>query len=362
MESPLNNKSQLTTAQPEAQPSAGVAASRLVTREETIKPTFSDESDHYGEELKIARGRGGYARPLFIPHPDETKPENIAHIDWLAFTYKGDGTHEEHLSFRGILNELFSISPDLWKGTKAGWNGYKHKIMLGSFGLLAHGGKSQNKTTHIEINAHGCSLVKDWIKVYQWGISSNSILTRIDLAHDDYDGRTVNIDICKKWHEDGLFNWNGRPPKQLLYDDCDSGDGKTYKIGKRKSGKELRMYEKGKEQGDPNDPWFRVELELHDKDRVLPWDMIIKPGQYLAGGYKALNYLSEEQIKIKTTKKQKDMTYDQTVEWVRTAAGKAINVIVKENGGDLSAVFDLIVREGVPKRLEPYYCKGKDIV
>lgn len=201
-------------------------------------------------------------------------------------------------------------------------------------------------------------MVKDWNKVYEWGLLTGSIMTRCDLAHDDYQGKTVNIEICQNWYKKGLFNWNGRPPKPFLYDDCGTGDGKTYRIGKRKNGKELRMYEKGKEQGDPNDPWFRVETEFRNKDRIIPWDILVKPGQYLAGSYKALNYLSEEQIKIKTIKKQKDMTYEQTVDWVRTAAGKAINVIIQENDGDLSAVFDLIVREGIPKRLEPYYKSG----
>ena len=350
-----NNSSNIdtnTAAQPDAQQSAGGESPRLVTRGETnTNPTLSNESTYDGERILLMLG----ASPIFVPIPDESKPENIAHIDWLAFTFKGDGTHEELLSFKETLNKLFCIPPSEWEGTKSGWNGYKHRVKLGCYGLLAYGGKSQKNTTHISINAHGCALVKDWDKVYEWGQLTGSTITRCDLAHDDFEGKTVNIEICQGWYSDGLFNSNGRPPKPFLYDDCDTGDGKTFEVGKRENGKVVRMYEKGKEQGDPNDPWFRVELELHDKDRKIPWDILVKPGQYLAGAYKALNYLSEEQIKIKTTKKQKDMTYDQTVDWVRTAAGKAINVIIQENNGNLSAVFDLIVREGVPKRLEPYY-------
>ena len=133
------------------------------------------------------------------------------------------------------------------------------------------------------------------------------------------------------------------------------GMARPSKLVVEKMGKKARMYEKGKEQGDPNDPWFRIELELRNKDRIIPWDILLKSGQYLAGAYQAFNYLCEEQIKLKTITKQKDMTYEQTVDWVRTAAGKALNVIIQENDGDLSAVFELVVREGIPKRLEPYY-------
>ncbi len=355
-----NKSNEIEATQQEAQPLVGGEPSRLVIREETnTDQTLSNESTYDGERVLLVRGRGGYAAPLFIPIPDESKPENIAHVDWLAFTIKGDGSHKEHLSFQETLHRLFGISPDDWKGTKSGWNGYKHRVNLGCYGLLAYGGKSQNNTTHVEINGHGCALVKDWDAIYKWGQLTGSTITRCDLAHDDFEGKTVNINICQGWYSDGLFNANGRPPKQFLYDDCDSGDGKTYEVGSRKSGKLIRMYEKGKEQGDPNNSWFRVELELRNKDRNIPWEILIKPGQYLAGAYKALHYLSKEQIKIKTTQKQKDMTLERSVEWVRHAAGKHINAIIQHNDGDLSTVFNLIVRDGVPKKLEPYFSTGK---
>jgi len=360
MDSPLIQGNVETPAKQAAQPAAGGDTSRLVIRGETnTNPILRDETLLDGEKVVVRSDYKNQAILVTIPVPDESKPVNIAHIDWLGFTFKGDGSHKEHLSFRELLNELFSIHPYEWKGTKSGWNGYKYRVNLGCYGLLAHGGKSQNNTTHLEINAHGCALVKDWNKVYEWGQSTNSVITRCDLAHDDFQGKTVNIDICKDWYSNGLFNSNGRPPKPFLYDDCGTGDGKTFEVGSRKSGKLVRMYEKGKEQGDPNDPWFRVEQEFRNKDRIIPWDILVKPGQYLAGAYKAFNYLCEEQIKIKTTKKQKDMTYEQTVNWVRTAAGKALNVIIQENNGDLSAVFELVVRDGIPKRLEPYYKSGK---
>lgn len=362
--STLHGKNNKNEAEASAEKRADAAhdsaqPSRLVIREETNNTTLSNESTYNGERVTLIRGRGGYAAPLFIPIPNESKPENIAHIDWLAFTINGDGSQKEHLSFQENLHGLFGISPNEWKGTKFGWNGYKRRVNLGCYGLLAYGGKAQNNTTHIEINGHGCALVKDWNAIYEWGHLTGSKITRCDLAHDDFEGKTVNINICQQWYADGLFSTNGRPPKEFLYDDCNSGDGKTYQVGNRKSGKLVRMYEKGKEQGDPNNPWFRIELELRNKDRYIPWDILIKPGQYLAGAYKALHYLSEEQIKLKTTKKQKDMSIDRSVEWVRHAAGKHLNAIIQYYDGDISAVFEKIVRDGIPKNLEPYFETGK---
>ena len=69
-------------------------------------------------------------------------------------------------------------------------------------------------------------------------------------------------------------------------------------------GRLLRIYEKGKQLGDPLSPWVRWELELHNKDRTIPLDVLIRPGHYLAGGYPCLSWICESQDRIKTTRKQ----------------------------------------------------------
>jgi phage replication initiation protein len=63
------------------------------------------------------------------------------------------------------------------------------------------------------------------------------------------------------------------------------GSGRTFYVGKRKNGKLLRVYEKGKQLGDNTSPWVRWELELHNRDRIIPWDVILEPGKYLAASY-----------------------------------------------------------------------------
>lgn len=179
-------------------------------------------------------------------------------------------------------------------------------------------------------------------------------ITRVDLAYDDFEGKTANIILAKQWYEDGLFNSNGRPPKAKFIDDMGSGEGKTFYVGNRKNGKLLRMYEKGKEQRDPNSPWFRVELELKNKGRIVPWQILFMAGQYLAGSYKALNFISVKQCKLKTIQKSSSMTYDSMARWVKQAAGKSINVMALVNGGDVHSVFEQIVRDGIPTRLADY--------
>ncbi len=279
--------------------------------------------------------------------------DETALVDWLAFTIKTKHCVDDQKALLSALISIFNIYKENWVKPKTGWNGYTHRINLSHYGLVAYGGHSQKNTIHVELNAQGCSLVKDWVKVHDWLILNTAKITRVDLAHDDFDGKTVNIEICKQWYRDKLFNTTGRPPKAQLIDDLDDGSGKTFYIGTRKGGKLARMYEKGKQLGEPTSKWFRVELELHDKGRVIPTDIILKAGSYLAGSYKAFNFISVKQDRIKTIQKTTTMTYDNMSLWVKTSCGKALNAMRQVEGGDISKVFELTVRDGLPKRLAP---------
>lgn len=279
--------------------------------------------------------------------------DETALVDWLAFTIKTKHCVDDQKALLSAITSDFNIPKENWQRPKTGWNGYTHRINLSHYGLVAYGGHSQKNTIHIELNAQGCSLVKDWFKVYDWLVLNKARLTRVDLAHDDFYGKTVNIEVCKQWYIDKLFNTTGRPPKAQLIDDLDDGSGKTFYVGTRKSGKLVRMYEKGKQLGYPNSDWFRVELELHDKGRVIPTDIILKAGSYLAGSYKAFEFISTKQDRVKTIQKTTTMTYEKTKEWVKTACGKSLNAILQVEGGDLSKLYELTVREGLPKRLAP---------
>lgn len=99
---------------------------------------------------------------------------------------------------------------------------------------------------------------------------------------------------AKALHAAGGFNGShGRLPKPKLLDDFDTGDGKTFYVGQRKNDKLLRVYEKGKQLGDPNSPWVRWELELHNAAYVIHPVTILYPGLYLAGAYPCLNWISK---------------------------------------------------------------------
>lgn len=293
--------------------------------------------------------------------PNES-PAPLAHIDWLGFSLipPPDIRKDEGKALRWLIAQLFAVfglSETLCKATSTGWNGYTHRVNIGAnaeYGLIAFGGEKQCGTFHVELNATACAHVTDWHTIQQWGESLGARITRVDLAHDDFEGEAVNIETAKGWYEAGEFTSNGRPPAAKLVDDMGSGKGKTLYIGNRANGKLLRVYEKGRQLGDPSSPWVRVELELRGKSRLIPWDVLTSPATYLAGGYPCLAFLSAVQDKIRTISKAVQITLGSILQYLRMAGGKSINVLMQANGGDAFAVVNAIKRDGIPRRLVNY--------
>jgi DNA relaxase NicK len=73
---------------------------------------------------------------------------------------------------------------------------------------------------------------------------------------------------------------------------------------------------------DPQSHWTRVEIEWHAQDRYIPYDVLTRPGQYLAGAYPCLGFLSQEQSVIKTLAKSARITFDAAVENAKQQVGK----------------------------------------
>lgn len=273
-----------------------------------------------------------------------------AFIDWFACSFVPPDA-DAIQTVREWLANVFSVEPSAWKHTGNGWNGYTTRVNLEGRGLLAYGGERQRGTIHLELDAHGCALVPDWTFVRAWGDSVGARITRVDLAHDDFTGNRASIEVMRHWLEEGGFTSAGRPPRARLIDDMGSNEGKTLYIGKRAHGKVLRGYEKGKQLGRTSDPWFRIEVELRNKNREIPWEVVTDPGKYFAGAYPCLAEFNNEQCRLATTRRALELSYDRMERWVGDAAGRALNAMLMANEGDASAVLSRVVRPGLPKRL-----------
>lgn len=276
----------------------------------------------------------------------------IAHIDWLAFTV----TPPPKLELPWLwpqLREMLNVYELVQR--RSGWCGYAKSFDMGKYGLVASEGQYQHRTIHVSLNASGCAGILDWEHLKDWLEKLGASITRVDLAHDDLKGEAVSVDKALSWYLAGGFASGGRSPSVNRHGDWDNlREGRTLYIGKRKNGKLLRVYEKGKQLGDPDSPWTRAELELRNRNRIIPYDVLIDPGTYLSGSFACLNFLSTHQEKIRTIQKTNEISLATATRSAKSSCGKLINVLMHKHCGDAVAVVNDLIRPGVPRRLVTY--------
>lgn len=302
-----------------------------------------------------ARPDARASSPRLVIRGESTEGEVCpAFVDWLAFTLNPIPGQSLAWLFDALADVFGVQNRQEWVESGKGWNGYTRRVDLGSYGLLAFGGEAQKNTIHVELNAHACAAVPDWVGVRRWGEDHGARITRVDLAHDDFDAKSIDIPLARQWLEEGKFTAGGRSPKAKLVDDLGSGQGKTLYVGRRLSGKLLRIYEKGKQLGCSTSPWVRAEVEIRSKNREIPWDTVTAPERYLAGAYPALAFLSTQQCRLRTQQRAAEISYEVMVSNLRVQSGKALSVMAQVHQGDAAAVLVQVIRKGVPKRLRGF--------
>lgn len=273
--------------------------------------------------------------------------------DYLNCTFAFDSSVDALSNFVrrlvAVLGEKFAPVVERDKGHI----GYQKSFVLGcTSALFAYGG--QRGTALVSLPGEACSVIQDWASVLAL-LSSlpASRITRWDGAVDDFSGfHSVDYAVACYWRGD--FNAGGKSPScnqngNWIQPD---GSGRTFYVGKRKNGKMLRVYEKGMQLGQRWHPWVRWEVELHNVDRVIPWEVLLEPARYVVGSYpKALYWVQEEMSRIRTVQRQTQISYEHLVEYASRAYGPLLNVMLEVEGTS-DAVLDRLYRIGTPRRLQ----------
>lgn len=287
-----------------------------------------------------------------VPIPEDSAPSYGAITDWLNCTFPfPDG--------RSGLNRLFSIlfaalgdgfAPAIDAGK--GLHGWLYSFDLGKSGAkFAYGG--QDNTAFLSLRGEACARVPDWETLRD--VLENRLeahITRWDGAIDDYLG-AHSVDEAMALYLNGTFGGSGRPPKMKQFGNwvVPDGSGRTIQIGKRESGKLIRIYEKGMQLGENFHPWVRWEVEIHNNDRDIPWDVLKHPGRYAVGAYpKALAWVQAEMSRIVTIQRSQQISYEHLVGWAKQQYGKLFRVMLEVERTPENVLKKLLL-EGVPKRL-----------
>lgn len=282
-------------------------------------------------------------------------------VDWVSITVRPQGAEAQWLQqdpdtyCAHLVASLFPKSNLFTSEHEArGRFGYTHtcKINAGrtAAGFVAFGGNAG--TVSVTLSGTGCKAVHCWYLTVA-GLQRRDDaprITRVDLAYDDYNGDHIKH---REWFElakGGAVRAGNGPAASYRFTGC--ANTLTWYVG-TKGSKELCVYEKGKEQGQPDSKWLRAEVRIWAKDRVIPFETLTKPLSYIRGAYNILRELPGDVCeKIKTVRKAVSAKVVAGMSWLRHVAGPLINVLCLSLGKRRAAEILLndCRRSGVPRR------------
>jgi phage replication initiation protein len=341
------------SARPEQEPGACGAGNDLqspgvvIPGESLVDGNFPESGERH-QLVAIA----GQARLISHPQPHPNAPGYAAITDYLNCTFP---FKTSRITLERFFQELTEVVPQLTNIVELGrgLNGYERSFMLGEDGAK-FGCVGQRDTALLMLPGKACHTIPDWTAfVGLMRDKYSARITRWDGAVDDFAG-VHSVDWAVEQYRAGNFTNGGNKPscKQVGNWIEPDGTGRTFYIGKRANGKMLRIYEKGMQCGEKWHPWVRWELELHNIDRVVPWDVLFNPGKYVAGGFpKALSWVKDEMSRIRTIRNETELSYNHLIGCASTAYGRLVNVMLEVEDSP-EKVVELLRKEGLPKRLQ----------
>jgi phage replication initiation protein len=238
-----------------------------------------------------------------------------------------------------------------------GLNGYHYSAKSDVAAVhVAWGGN--NDTVFLKIPGDACARVDCWDSVKDFIEQRCGHLTRIDLAFDDFEGKH-DVDFAVELYRCGQFSARlGGARSGVSGISCSQagnwidpdGTGRTFYVGKARNGKMLRVYEKGRQLGDPTSRWVRWEVQLTNRDRSIPLEALLEPAGFARGAYPALGFISGDESRIATRRARERICLAKLTYHARESYGPLLDVL-RRSGVSAVQVIERIRREGVPKRL-----------
>lgn len=298
-------------------------------------------------------------------------PDQVCKIDWLSLSIPGESLDVPHPDLAGDprgqwLRNLAGHVRD-WTGQDVdivdqgkGMHGFsdsasiilRHSTEVISLGKIAWGGSNQKGRVYLSLPGTATAMIQDWQYMHDWCQEKNAKITRIDFAVDFLEGE-ITLDQAAQAYRNGDFNTGGNAPSVSQVGNWLTQDnkGRTLYVGKKENGKELCIYEKGKQLGDALSQWVRAEARILAKDRSIPLEALTDPLRYWRGSAPWFASLVEGMAtKIQTLKKVAQQTITNLVGHASRSYGKLLDVLMDCTGEDAEQVVSLIRRPGCPSR------------
>jgi phage replication initiation protein len=336
------------------------------------EPRWSAFMDEHLGHVRLVMTDSGEVKTVMVRRPTE---KQICIIDWINFTVSEDTWCKT--ARQGLVSDeqfVTEASRQLEKifgfGVTAqrdrGMNFYRESWVLGdNMGFVCFGG--QRSTMLITVTGHGClHALPGWERRLHDFLTTVAIrpsISRIDLAHDDFDGSYLSVDWADAQYDEGGFTFakGGRPPGEQKLGSWKrpSGKGRTFTVGLRSSSKYVRFYEKGRKEGDRDSNWCRCEIEFKNTNTVIRPEVLLNPSFFFVDAYPCMRYFEQfghvnESTRFEVKQRAAVINHDAAEQWLTVQCGKYIRVW-RELYGDKEALDRLCCADDDfwPKRLKP---------
>lgn len=290
------------------------------------------------------------------------KLEQGAKVDWCTVTWKPEpDEHVPALVYDLLTSALGGVMGESVNGMFGYDEGVRFFVPVGGVplhvGRVDFGGEHHGGRARLDLTGSGCSRVRsfDFLRrVFE--AFNEATLTRVDLAVDALEGE-FTVEDARDWWQSGDFRagTSGANPRHSAIGDWFGEKpvhGRTFEVGRRENGKMCRVYEKGRQLGDPDSEWTRFEVEIRNNDRDIPFDILTRCDEYFVGAYKCLARLIEAAAeRVKLHQKEGDIALAVMVSHQKNSYGQVVDVM-RVMGMSADQIVNEISRPGIPKRLE----------
>lgn len=275
-------------------------------------------------------------------------------VDQYVDQIKSPLSNADDVVIRLFLDDFAEIVSDFnYSDAAGGLHGYKKSgyMMRGLTQAGRYGYHGCSDTILISFSGQGTSFV-DMHKMRAFVSKFVVKITRLDLAYDDLEGNYSYGFWRGKALSNAFYCGKGSAP-HVRFIESNGLKGNTIYVGNLDNGKEICIYEKGKQLGDPSSPWVRVEGRLRSIDRVIPLDAITSPSAYFLGMSPVFSCISNQPgaKKIDVVKKTLKTTFDDMAKHAKVGYGKFIYAAVFAWGMCPQEIVDMLMGDGLPKRL-----------
>ncbi|GIX38043.1 MAG: hypothetical protein KatS3mg127_1282 [Silanimonas sp.] len=321
----------------------------------------SGPSSNTGQKSAPKAKRGALSRAL-IDFLSVTFPKHAARI----WTDQGDSEDRrralgEFLDLPMLIHWLYAFDDDVRVQPLADhvWQFYPRSgyIVDGEGQVLGRYGQKDDGDFHVSLSGAGCARVQNWKRVARFIETVGAKITHVDIAVDDLEGEVFTFEDFVEHYKNGEFNEGGRNPQATLIDDMGSNKGRSLTIGQR-GHKQVQIYEKGKQLGDPDSRRIRVEVRLYAKHMVLTPDVLLNPEPYFRGAYSLLvQYLDGVLARFDVMRATAEATFEAMESFLERQAGRSLGLLFDVLGREnIARYIELrLAREGRPSRFKTYH-------